>query len=67
MNSLVQVLGILTRDAILSAHYRDYALKGSWNGYRELHIEGDWLLIYKISADVLYLARTGSHAELFQR
>ena len=50
----------------LMTKYKDHALKGQWKGYRELHIEGNWLLIYKINneAIILTLVRTGSHDEL---
>ena len=46
---------------------RDHALSGTWNGFRECHILPDWLLIYRIEADILVLtlARTGSHGDLF--
>ena len=52
---------------LLKRVYRDHALKGNWKGYREIHLEGDWLLIYRIEHDVLelVLVRTGSHDELF--
>jgi mRNA interferase YafQ len=40
-------------------------LKGDWSGYRDAHIEPDWLLIYRIAGDELHLVRTGSHADLF--
>ncbi|MGB5158487.1 type II toxin-antitoxin system YafQ family toxin [Desulfobacterium sp. N47] len=30
-------------------------------------MEPDWILIYRISADDLYLERTGSHSELFKK
>ena len=45
----------------------DHELKGNWKNHRELHIEGDWLLIYQKKDDVLVLelTRTGSHADLF--
>ena len=48
--------------------YRDHQLKGNMGEYRELHIESDWLLIYKIDGInlLLYLERTGSHADLFE-
>lgn len=38
-------------------------------GGRELHIEGDWLLIYRIDHGelCLVLTRTGSHDALFGR
>lgn len=49
--------------------YKDHALKGNWQGFRECHIESDWLLIYRINKDEniceLVLTRTGSHDELF--
>lgn len=49
--------------------YRDHALKGNWQGFRECHIESDCLLIYRINKDEnlceLVLTRTGSHDELF--
>ena len=46
---------------------RDHALSGNWAGFRECHILPDWLLIYRIEADILVLtlARTGSHRDLF--
>lgn len=56
-------------DDILFRVYKDHALKGNWQGFRECHIESDWLLIYRINkADnlcELVLTRTGSHDDLF--
>lgn len=65
MAKLRQLLLLLIAGEILPATYRDHALKGDWKGYRDAHIEPDWLLIYRISGDELLLARTGSHADLF--
>ena len=45
--------------------YRDHALRGDWNGFRDLHIEPDWLLLYRIEGDEVQLARTGTHSDLF--
>ena len=51
----------------LPLKYRDHALVGDYRGFRECHIEPDWLLIYTISNEKLILtaARTGSHSDLF--
>lgn len=49
----------------LPQKYHDHPLSGNWKGCRELHIEPDWLLIYRIAGDDLILERTGSHSELF--
>ena len=46
---------------------RGHALSGNWAGFRECHILPDWLLIYRIEADILVLTlvRTGTHGDLF--
>jgi mRNA interferase YafQ len=52
----------------LEFKHRDHLLVGDWKGYRECHINPDWLLIYKVDEELelLRLMRTGSHADLFQ-
>ena len=59
------VIDALRNDQPLAPAHRDHSLKGEWKGWRECHIEPDWLLIYKISGNELLLARTGTHADLF--
>ena len=49
----------------LDSRHRDHALTGDWKGWRDCHIEPDWLLIYKVKGGDLALGRTGSHSELF--
>lgn len=44
---------------------RDHSLAGDHSGYRECHIQPDWLLIYQTDADGLMLVRMGTHADLF--
>lgn len=52
----------------LETNYRDHALSGNYKGYRECHIQPDWLLIYLIEDDVLTLTLvdTGTHSDLFK-
>ena len=42
-------------------------LSGNWVGHWECHIRSDWLLIYKLTDEVmvLTLVRTGMHSDLF--
>jgi len=40
-------------------------LQDTWRGYRDAHIEGDWILIYKVVGNDLKLARTGTHQDIF--
>ena len=65
MDKLKAVLSLLIEEEPLPARYRDHPLKGEWQGFRDLHIEPDWLLLYSVEGDVLQLARTGTHADLF--
>ena len=45
----------------------DHFLSGSWVHHRELHIEPDWLLIYRYEfQNTVVFVRTGSHSDLFQ-
>jgi mRNA interferase YafQ len=50
----------------LEPNQRDHALQGPYRGCRECHLGGDWLLIYRLTGEVLSLERTGTHAELFE-
>jgi mRNA interferase YafQ len=45
---------------------RDHSLHGEWGDFRELHLGGDTLLIYKIDDHHVHLTRLGSHAQLFK-
>ena len=51
----------------LAEKYRDHELTGNYSGFRECHIQPDWLLIYRVEADelILFLSRTGTHSDLF--
>lgn len=66
--SLIEgVIRLLADGEKLPDKNRDHALSGDFIGCRECHITPDWLLIYKISDDTvyLYLTRTGTHSDLF--
>lgn len=51
----------------LEEKHRDHELKGKYKGFRECHIQPDWLLIYLLENDVLTLTLvdTGTHSDLF--
>ncbi len=71
MNLLKKVMLLLVAaDAPLPPEYKDHPLKGGWDGFRECHIGGDFLLIYKITArgrhETIGFVRTGTHSELFE-
>ena len=62
---LKKVIDLLVASQPLPVRCRDHALGGNWAQHRECHIAPDWLLIYRIEGNALYLVRTGTHADLF--
>lgn len=65
MDKLKTLLGLLIEGKPLPASYLGHPLKGGWRGFRDAHIEPDWLLIYKIAGDMVRFERTGRHSDLF--
>lgn len=65
LSKLHELILLLAEGSPLPARYKDHPLGGEWKHYRDCHIEPDWLLIYKIEGDDLYLVRTASHSDLF--
>jgi len=65
MTKLKEVIDCLVLGEALPALKKDHQLKGTLKDCRECHIEGDWLLIYRIEGSELCLIRTGSHSDLF--
>jgi mRNA interferase YafQ len=65
LQKLKDVINILITSEQLPPRNRDHALSGNWVGWRDCHVEPDWLLIYKLSPEELILGRTGTHSDLF--
>lgn len=66
---IVAVVKLLESGAPIPASMRPHQLIGNYKGFKELHIEGDLLLIWreanKQGEEVIYLVRLGSHSEIF--
>lgn len=65
MSKLRELILLLAEGNPLPPSYKDHPLAGEWKHHRDCHLEPDWLLIYKIDGDDLYLVRTGTHSDLF--
>lgn len=59
------IISQLQRGESLAAKNVDHPLHGNWHGFHDCHIKPDLVLIYRITADTLQLARIGSHSEIF--
>ena len=64
MESVVEKLAKMET---LPDKFRDHAFTGDYIGFRECHIQPDWLLVYRMDGEelILFLSRTGTHSDLF--
>ncbi|MCC6934200.1 MAG: type II toxin-antitoxin system YafQ family toxin [Candidatus Yanofskybacteria bacterium] len=61
------ILARLENGANLPVHNEDHALTGEWRGYRDCHIRGNLLLVYRKDerARMVVLVDIGNHANIF--
>lgn len=66
VKKLDAVIELLCKEEPLPERYRDHPLHGKLEGFRDCHIENDWILIYAVDENRLYLGltRTGTHSDL---
>lgn len=64
---LNEVVRSISEEQPLPVKNKDHKLTGNYAGYRECHIQPDWLLIYSVDnkVNILNLIRTGTHSDLF--
>jgi mRNA interferase YafQ len=67
MSLLDTVIQTLLEEKPLDPKHRDHPLSGDYTGFRECHVQPDWLLIYTVDKGQLVLtaSRTGTHSDLF--
>ena len=67
LDLLNDVVEKLARQEPLPKKNRDHSLTGDFIGFRECHIQPDWLLVYRVNDEelILFLTRTGTHSDLF--
>ena len=61
-----EIVVLIANDESLPGRCKPHKLLGDYKDFWECHIESDWLLIYSFGPDFLDLARTGTHADLFE-
>lgn len=67
INLLKEIIKKLSNAEPLPAKNKDHNLSGTYANCRECHVTPDWLLVYEIYEEelYLYLTRTGTHSDLF--
>jgi mRNA interferase YafQ len=66
LSALREVMERLVREESLESRFHDHKLSGKWKGFRECHVEPDWLMIYRVAAGDITFTRLGSHSDLFK-
>ena len=66
MERLRVVIEALRLRQPLAPRHRDHALSGASEGFRDCHVEPDWMLVYRLDEVSVYLTRSGTHADLFE-
>jgi mRNA interferase YafQ len=67
LDKLKRLIEMLLVGEPVPAKYKDHSLKHNWAGYRDAHVEPDWVLIYAPSEASVHFERTGTHEELFDK
>ena len=69
LDKLTTVVNMIASGEQLDVKYRDHELNDNkrFKNCRELHLEPDCLLVYKINKKdlILFLMETGTHSDLF--
>lgn len=59
---------LIANDQPLGPEWLDHPLKGNWEGHRECHVGGDFLLAYRLDdqgpGGLVVFVRAGTHADL---
>lgn len=72
MDKIKKAIAILANNLPIPKSYRDHPLSNNFAGFRDIHIEPDWLLIYRkvdskeLPEGELYLELTGTHSDIFE-
>ena len=66
MSKLFEIITLLANGEALPQKCVPHKLTGNYEGFWECHVSPDWLLLYEIDENTLYLSRTGSHSDLFR-
>lgn len=67
LDLLRKIMKKIEEEVTLEKKLRDHLLTGNWNSHRELHVEPEWLLIYRfvLGYNTVIFVRTGTLADLF--
>ncbi len=63
---LAKCISLIAEGKPLPVDFREHELIGVWRGFREFHLGGDVLVIYRSCGQEIVLVRIGTHSQLFK-
>jgi mRNA interferase YafQ len=66
IGKLKRLIELLLEGGALPPQFKDHPLKHTWAGYRDAHVDPDWVPIYSATNEKVHFERTGTHEELFE-
>lgn len=61
------LINSLQNGEIIDKIFKRHFLKGDLASFECIHIKNDWLLIFKIENNLLYLVMLGSHSQVYKK
>lgn len=65
LEKLKHIMTLLLEEKQLPQACCEHELIGEWKGVFDVHVESDWLLLFRRLPGVIHFERTGSHSDLF--
>jgi mRNA interferase YafQ len=64
IDKLFEIIDLLIWGEPLPEHCHEHKLHGNFDGFRDCHIEGDWILIYQLDeGKEITFSYTGTHSD----
>ncbi len=64
---LKKIIENLENGKDIAPKYKRHPLKGNMKGYEAIHIKPEWILVFKIDKEYLYLIMLGKHTQVYQK
>jgi len=64
---LKNIIDSLLNDEPIDSLYKRHSLVGNLKLYESIHLKNDWVLIFKLDNECLYLVMLGSHSQVYKK
>ena len=64
---LKEIITKLQTNTQIEDKFKRHTLKGSMKDYESIHIKSDWVLIFKLDKQYLYLIMIGKHTQVYKK